>query len=418
MTTRAGIIQRVARELGGYTGTVVSGSATTAVLGGLIGTSGDNYLLKDAALYFPGASVADQERVVTGWVDSTGAATFATRSVSNPANAEFVAFPKNTYNITTIRNAIDDCLTKTRRTWRTEVILTPEQRSYPVRLDWLRNRKDIDAVHYRNSPNLLVNEDFAKWNGTEIEGWVTPGTKTTDFAVGDFALSLERDGTDVTVEQGLPLNYLRWMLEPNGTKTLAFGMLVQATDASQARVYVDDGATQTYSSYHTGSGTLEWLTGLHTVSPSATQLSVGGVVEVDGEVVFARAITHLDAPINEMLQRNGSTAYLEQPITENARNVGGTPVVELAYPRMGQLVIYSRRAYQTPATDTELLDIPEQVLYHGTMYDLASLQRRGEDRTRLDRLTVLHGNAYNQMASDLIDVPVPMPLARLMVTGA
>jgi len=412
MTTRADIIEQVAREFGGHTGTVASGTVTTAVLGGLIGTSGDNYLLKNAVLYFPGSAVSDQERVITNWNDATGTATFAVRNVPFPAGSEYVVFPKNTYNITTVRQEIDNVLTKTRRTWRTELILTPEQRSYPVRLGWLRNRKDIDAVQYRNSPNLLVNEDFAQWNGTEIEGWNSNGVKDNDYAVGDFSIRL----TNEAATQELPLNYVRWMRSSQGTKTLTFGALIRAQgDASLA--YIEDDGGFSYSNLSSGNGDLEWVTGTHTIDPDATFVRFG-VEAVNDEIVASRAICHLDAPINEMLQRNGSTAYLEQPITENTRNVGGTPVVELAYPRMGQLVVYSRRAYQPPETDTAELDIPEQVLFHGTMYNLTSLHRRSEDRTRLDRLAQLHGNAYIQLASNLIDVPVPMPLARITITGA
>lgn len=415
MTTRANIIQRVARELGGYTGIVQSGSATTAVLGGLIGTSGDNYLLKDAVLYFPGASVADQERVVTNWVDSTGTATFATRSDSNPANDEYVAFPKNTYNVTTVRNAIDDVMTKTRRTWRNEVILNPDQRSYPVReIDWLRSRKDIDAVHYRTAPNLIRNEDFSRWHGTDLEAW-SAGTKTTNFAVGDYAMQLTYVDTTISSSQTIPFNYVRWMADQNGSKELAFGVLVE-TDNAQTRMSINDGVSTSYTNYSTDG--LEWLTGTHTVSPLATQLVVTVQVEGAGTSTFARCIVQSGTPLNEMLQRGGSTSYIEQEVTENTRNVGGSPVIEIPYGKTGQLVVYSRRGYEVPDDDEEELDIPEQVLFHGTMYDLMSLHRRAEDRTRPDRVALLHGAAYQNLSSDLIDIPVGMPLSRSVVSGA
>ena len=415
MTTKQDIIQQVARELGGYTGTISEGSATTAVLGGLIGATGDNYFVKDWSLYFPGASAADQERVVTNWLDSTGRATFATRSVADPADDDYVLIPKNTYNAVTIRQAIDDCLTKTRRTWRTEVILNSDQRSYPVReISWLRSRKDIDAIHYRASPNLIRNEDFSMWHGTSLEAW-SAGVKTTNFAVGDYAMQLTYVNETISSAQTIPFNYARWVAGQNGSKELAFGVLVE-TNSALTRMSINDGVSTSYTNYSTDG--LEWLTGTHTVSPLATQLVVTVQVEGAGVSTFSRAIVQSGTPINEMLQRGGSTLFIEQEVTENTRNVGGSPVIEIPYGMTGQLVVYSRREYEVPTLDTTAIDIPEQVLFHGTMYNLVSMHRRSEDRTRPDRLSVLHGNAYRQLAQDLIDVPVPMPLARQVIRGA
>jgi len=421
MTTRADLIEQVAREFGGYTGTVSSGTATTAVLGGLIGASGDDYLMKGAVLYFPAAATADQERIVTNWVDRTGTATFSPRADTDPSAEAYVAFPKNTYTITTVRQEIDNVLTKTRRTWRTELILNPDQRSYPVRNTWLRNRKDIDAVHYRVSQNLIVNEDFSQWDGTECTGWTlsTGATQSSDLAVGDYSLQIEYDGAPTrTARQSIPLNFVRWTTSQLGDRTLSVGVLVAASSASTTRVIFNDGIDESTSSYHSGSGRLEWLTFQHVVNQNATQGLLSIAVEDTDTATVARAICHSGTPINEVLQRTGSSAYTEQEITHNARNVGLLPIVEIPIGLSGQLQVYSRRPYSVPASDATELDIPEQVLFHGVMYNLTSLHRRSEDRTRLDRLALMHGNAYRQLASDLIDVPVPMPMGRLVLHGA
>ena len=415
MATRASVIKRIAQEVGGYTGTITGGNATTAVLGGLVNTSGDDYLVKGWTLYFPDGVAADQERVVTTWVDSTGTATFATRSDSTPTDEEFVLLPKNSWNASTIRTAIDTVLARTRRTWRTEVILVPGQRSYPLRdIDWLRSRKDIDAVHHRLSHNLLRNEDFAQWQDATIEAWSTTGTvtKATAFAVGDYAATL---GAGATLAQDIPLNMTRWIAEEDGSKVLSLAVLARATAAATLRVSVTDGVTTTNSDYHTGGSGLEWLETTHTVSASAT----GITVTVSGAGTASRCILQRGNTIDESLKESGSTRYVEYELVENTRNVGGSPIIEIPYPMNdGQMLVYSRRAYAVPTTDTETLDIPETVLFHGSLYQLSSIHRRGEDRSRPDRVAAMHGAAYNQLAGDLFDIPVPQPLSMQTVRGA
>ena len=59
------------------------------------------------------------------------------------------------------------------------------------------------------------------------------------------------------------------------TKKVSLGAWVYATVASKIRLYIDDGATNSSSSYHTGGSTWEWLTVTHTIDASATYLSSG-----------------------------------------------------------------------------------------------------------------------------------------------
>ena len=53
------------------------------------------------------------------------------------------------------------------------------------------------------------------------------------------------------------------------------GAWVWANLATQARLYITDGVVTTYSSYHTGDGTWQWLTVEQTLSGSATHLEAG-----------------------------------------------------------------------------------------------------------------------------------------------
>ena len=77
MSTRQSIIEQAARQLGGYTGSISSGNATTAVLGGLLGGTGDdNFLVGDLLIMMDAANAADTTRTVTAWADSTATSTW------------------------------------------------------------------------------------------------------------------------------------------------------------------------------------------------------------------------------------------------------------------------------------------------------------------------------------------------------
>ncbi|QGH73010.1 MAG: tail protein [Siphoviridae sp. ctCJE6] len=64
----------------------------------------------------------------------------------------------------------------------------------------------------------------------------------------DFLSVLERNGEKVVANNYFP------------GRTMTFGMWVKCSTASKARIYIDDGISKTYSSYHTGGGSFEFLT--------------------------------------------------------------------------------------------------------------------------------------------------------------
>jgi hypothetical protein len=57
------------------------------------------------------------------------------------------------------------------------------------------------------------------------------------------------------------------------SEVFSFGASVYTGSASAARIGIYDGADTSYSSYHTGSTTWEWLTGTRTIASSATQVT-------------------------------------------------------------------------------------------------------------------------------------------------
>jgi hypothetical protein len=141
--------------------------------------------------------------------------------------------------------------------------------------------------------NVVLNETFIIWadgDSAAPTGWTLAGTGAaaaragtglgdTTRKVGDFCAKLTYGSATLTLSQDvLPtaafsrVDYLR------GT-TVGFGAWVKSAVANQARIYVTDGVTTTYSSYHTGAAAFEWLSLTHVISGSGTKLTVGISVE-------------------------------------------------------------------------------------------------------------------------------------------
>ena len=81
MTDRATLIQTVARMMGAQVGVIGTSSTTTAVLDGLINTTGDDQAYVNARIIFPNAAdEASRQTLITAWDDSTGTATYLART--------------------------------------------------------------------------------------------------------------------------------------------------------------------------------------------------------------------------------------------------------------------------------------------------------------------------------------------------
>src|SRR5690554_5083331 len=138
MVTRKDLIRLAATRLGGRNGTVLSGSGTTLVLGGLIGTTGDDHAYKGDLLFLlDAASELDRERLITTWDDAAGRATVPVRSTSSPANESYILVSRNDYTLAEYRSALNQALTKTPRSYRSVIPLVPGQEFYPLNsLSW------------------------------------------------------------------------------------------------------------------------------------------------------------------------------------------------------------------------------------------------------------------------------------------
>lgn len=137
--------------------------------------------------------------------------------------------------------------------------------------------------------NVAVNGDVDNWSAGPAaapDGWVLSGAGGTiartgpsesdpyTFGAGQYTAKMTRAGTDLKfTETVLPSGTFAFF---NNCKSQKFSVLFKGRTAiaSHLRITVDDGATQTSSSYHTGSNAEETLSVTHTISSSATKLEV------------------------------------------------------------------------------------------------------------------------------------------------
>jgi hypothetical protein len=144
------------------------------------------------------------------------------------------------------------------------------------------------------SRNVALNGDLEDWSlggalapddwtlsgaGAAIERTGPAMSDTFTFGSGTYAAKLTRAGADVDLTQNVVAGAdIANFADMKGTK-FSVAMNAKTAIASHLRIVVDDGAATTASSYHTGGNTQEVLTAVHTISQSATKLSV--VVEVN-----------------------------------------------------------------------------------------------------------------------------------------
>lgn len=430
LTTRLTLLQRAAPYLGGYVGNVTSGTATTAVLEGLVGALNDDDLNDDLLGMPDAATAADQVRIVSDFTGTTGTATFATRADTTYTSETFFTIPRNTWTLQELRQAVSTALRETKRTYRYVVPTRDDEREYQlVALAWLRNADDVDGVQYRPSPNMIFNADFSHWHSgttTAPDGWTLAGSsatiaRSTTFAsFGSYVAQVTRSGADATLTSDLPYQLAKQLIDD--LATVAIKVRCTASAASRVRVGINDGTTTTYSDYHSGDGEPEDLTVSVTLTAAASKVQT--VLSVDtgdtmGSFDFAPMVE--GSSVGDDLWRGGDAGYTPQEIRHEVLNVGsGVPVLQLgsSLSRKGQLIVITRRPFADLTSDSASTEAPEDVITAKVIYELASLRKTGMDQARMTELRATWGRSYAQLAKGLIDKPPQRPQTQTVVRGA
>lgn len=439
--TVAELFARAARKIGGRTGTLgtvtVGGTTTTAILNGLVNTTGDDTAFAADRLFFLEGATSPRETLITNWDDDVGTATFKNLTAPAVAADDYILSNREDYSLAEYDAAWSEALRQSRRTYRQVIPITPNLDLYPLTVcDWLRGAADIDAVWLSQSPIMLHNEDFALWqNGGSAapDGWTLSGAgaSVTRIAGGirsPYACRVTAGGgAAATLTQTIPYSLTQWITRRTAVVfTPMRGAVWAVTSAANAgRVGINDGSTVTYSDYNTGSGVPQFSSMSLTPNATMTAFTLTLYVAAGQTVDFHAAVlmqNTTDAPDAFAIRDMGSQAYVEFPYQRAVRNVGGVPTVELSYPTwstMNQLIVYTRRPFPLLADYDDLIeDEYATALEWGLLAWMLRSNKPNQDRGRLDAIMADAQHEWARFLDNAIDLPVPPPPQRVEVMGA
>ena len=412
------------------------------MLGGLIGSTGDNTAYAAWRIIFIDATdqAADGERLVTSWADSTGTATFATRSDATPTGERYIIVPREDFTLNEFQLALQKALEYSGRLYRQVVPLTPNLKLYPLSMcDWLHGAGDIYAAWLSQSPVWLHNEDMSLWqNGPAA---APDGFTLTDLGTGAtierqtggmrsaYKAHIEAGSGIVRLEQSVPGSLVAWASTRTQTAPVRYPIRpwgwVSTPDASAVRVYVYDGITRHYTDYFTATANGVPEMKETSVTPDASQtaytwgIEVAAGAEADlhvaGEIQNTQTIT-----LTYSLAQQGSQAFREMQIPLNRRNVGGLPTIELPSWPGGwyQLIAYVRRPFAPLSAPTEYVDDQYfPALVAGLVRYLLEPVKAGQDRTRLDPIMKRNAADWSRQRMGFFTLPVPVPMNQWEVSS-
>lgn len=145
--------------------------------------------------------------------------------------------------------------------------------------------KSITGGSATDFQNMIRNGSFENWeHGSNLppDSWILSGAgatverEATIVQHGLYSLKLTRFGTDCNISQNI---YSRYGMTYFNSRTVILGAWVYCDTAHRARLRIYDGSTTTYSSYHTGNSTWQWLT--VSVTLGATPSEVSGGLQLD-----------------------------------------------------------------------------------------------------------------------------------------
>lgn len=431
------IYQRAARKLGGITGTVSSAASTSVVLDTLKGTTGDNSAYAADLLWFLASITGSRERLITTWVDSTGAATVPTMTA--PTNGDtFILNPRENYTLGEFDAAFAKASRDTWRTYRQVIPVTPYFRLQVSNvMDWLQGAGRIDAVFRSDSPLMLHNEDMALWqNGTASapDGYTLSGTgasvaRVTGGIRSLYAARVTAAAATTRLYQDIPASLSQWLTRrtyPVFTQ-LRGATWVSTASASGVRafIYYETNGTPTYAYSSYAANTSIPVFSTLSLTPDATmtnfrwgvELAASAVADVSFAGLMQNTLSFDDA---YQIKDSGSQSYSEYQVNDVVRNIGGQPVIEFGgYPATwGQLIVYSRRPFPNLSVYTDSVeDQYAEILEAGLLVYLLQAQKPNQDRARLDRVLLEETSIWNRRNTNVLDLPVPKPPVQILVGG-
>ena len=168
MSSRLTIIEKAALRIGAKVGALSSATSTTLVLGDHVNTTGDNNAYKNWLVWRMGAATtADDERLITAWVDLTGTATVASMADTTVTSENYVLVPPDGYTLADYRKALDEMLVSTRRNIWSVTKTVADQLNYSLAaLTSVRTHEDVVAVFRRHHTPTAAAGAFEDYDWT------------------------------------------------------------------------------------------------------------------------------------------------------------------------------------------------------------------------------------------------------------
>ena len=188
-----------------------------------------------------------------------------------------------TWDVVTMGILIDDC----------EAAWTAGSNVTSTADTSVKLRGSKSAKHVLNAEENVLNGTMEAWAGgasAAPDSWVLTGAgasvarEATIIKTGTYSVNVTRSGATTLLYQ--TISTTRGIAYWRG-KTVTVGCWVYADAPTRGRIKIDDGVTQTTSSYHSGTPGWEYLTHTIVVSLSALALNVSLYVSnTDGSVYF------------------------------------------------------------------------------------------------------------------------------------
>lgn len=333
---------------------LATGSLTSNVLrfGAKNQTFSEKWIVRPEA-----ADVADRVRLSLNFTPSTGVITHAGANYADTTatneEAEILEHQPYMFDL-----AICKGMQRVRRRYRGLLPTFPGEWYSLHDLDWIRQPSDVLGVAYRGSPVMSRNSYFEDWSAYDAsavltpDAWVLAGSggtmarSTTGVRRGKYSVALTRSGTNLTLTNTVGILWNGVSDDSLRGKAVTGYALAQSSVATQVRITVSDGITSTSSSYHTGGGAVEELSVSHTVSSTATTLTIAVEVNGDNTVCYVDTCALVYGSLTDAVRRDD---YQEELLDVSALPFdqgGGALRVKLPQRSFGgQYIITAGRPY-------------------------------------------------------------------------
>jgi hypothetical protein len=190
--------------------------------------------------------------------------------------------------------------------------------SAEIRANWTALQQNVGTV------NLIADPTFLIWAGGDTVApthWVVSGTgdtmaragtglADTNRKVGDFCFKHTSGSDTAVIDQkivptGASFTRANFLIG----QTVSAGAWVRTATASAVRISIYDGNAVTYSSFHTGGSTWQWLTVTATMGASATLLDFRMETNATGVVSYLSGPTVVLGPIPPAYFQPAPAAY-------------------------------------------------------------------------------------------------------------